>query len=527
MRGELPFPNPLSHAESQRIKAQLARVGLLVSHHEILDRFGEPCATKPSASGATVGATNKEPGPEPRPPTPTSQFTLNEVNTATDSAGTSDFETSNLMENCDPTPKRVSQVLATLSSAPPVLPVAGYCGPMLSEDLQRTLLEKWAEGTGIALDPDKTIKHEFARLAKVKGWIGGHEEWNSRWLACFGSQYGYTGLKGAKMIQRSNESNPRKQGPFKQLNLLPDDADYEQEFFRIAHSRELVVGSASWRRYWRQWMEEPWVNTEWDGYSTNGAPTNLQHLCFGVYSEFKLDGIESAVKEFNKLAGSKKWNSKQVKRERQWCFGKSLPATFISPSQARLETVKSCNVSTTGSYSIINTPTSTRCGSLASDVGYESDVDSLASATGSAYWKQFIGFEPNPDANVPDEFDRLSLHEGWTSGSSEWRSQKGDAYEEEFEHWYGAEKDKLKTWQDLCREVGIDPAPETITQCRKALKGVLVNLVNLIDHRRNGTPLLRFATYSAFRKYTSGGHIFPKDQAKRDGFVKALLKHLY
>ena len=55
---------------------------------------------------------------------------------------------------------------------------------------------------------------------------------------------------------------------------------------------------------------------------------------------------------------------------------------------------------------------------------------------------------------------------------------------------------------------------------------VMVNLVNLIDHRRRGTPLLRFKSIDAFRAYTAQ-NIFPKKAAKKDGFLRALLRHVF
>ena len=106
---------------------------------------------------------------------------------------------------------------------------------------------------------------------------------------------------------------------------------------------------------------------------------------------------------------------------------------------------------------------------------------------------------------------------------------------------------KLEKWQELCRDVGIDPAPPSIKKCKKvckhagvqslllicvqALSKVYVNLVNLIDHRRNrSVPLRVFPNYHAFRTWTLSGkngcRIFPKKAAKEEGFIKALLRDL-
>lgn len=59
----------------------------------------------------------------------------------------------------------------------------------------------------------------------------------------------------------------------------------------------------------------------------------------------------------------------------------------------------------------------------------------------------------------------------------------------------------------------------------KALKKTHVNLVDLIDCRRAGTAVRRFPTFSALRNYTvNTDRVFPKEVAKEDGFLKALLR---
>jgi hypothetical protein len=55
---------------------------------------------------------------------------------------------------------------------------------------------------------------------------------------------------------------------------------------------------------------------------------------------------------------------------------------------------------------------------------------------------------------------------------------------------------------------------------------VLVNLVNLIEHRLSGAAVIRFRNYDAFWKYTSEGRKFPLQEAKDDGFIGVLLRKL-
>jgi hypothetical protein len=64
--------------------------------------------------------------------------------------------------------------------------------------------------------------------------------------------------------------------------------------------------------------------------------------------------------------------------------------------------------------------------------------------------------------------------------------------------------------------------------CRQVLgsRNVLVNLVNLIDHRETGVGVIRFRDYDGFWKYTKKGRMFPLKEAKEDGFIRALLRKL-
>jgi hypothetical protein len=57
-------------------------------------------------------------------------------------------------------------------------------------------------------------------------------------------------------------------------------------------------------------------------------------------------------------------------------------------------------------------------------------------------------------------------------------------------------------------------------------RNVLVNLVNLIDHRNIGVEVIRFRNYYKFREYTWPDNVFPLKRAKEDGFIKALLRKL-
>ncbi|RDW76552.1 uncharacterized protein DSM5745_06544 [Aspergillus mulundensis] len=145
------------------------------------------------------------------------------------------------------------------------------------------------------------------------------------------------------------------------------------------------------------------------------------------------------------------------------------------------------------------------------------------------FFSRFPGFTPNPSASIIDEFERLARHRGWSHNSrrrkhhSEWI----DFAEAEFDRCFGAET-KLESYQNLCQILIPDePAPPSITQCRKALKRVYVNLIDLIDAVRMGTEVPRFRNIKALRaNIKETERVFPRMAAKK-GVLKELLREIW
>ncbi|PVI04567.1 hypothetical protein DM02DRAFT_624851 [Periconia macrospinosa] len=111
-------------------------------------------------------------------------------------------------------------------------------------------------------------------------------------------------------------------------------------------------------------------------------------------------------------------------------------------------------------------------------------------------------------------------------GKKKMKSQGGvginaiDAINAYFDNTYGTDVGKLEVWQQICIDVGLE-APATITKCKKALKGVLVNIHDFLEDSR---PVPRFRSYNAFCAYTKAGRTYPLHKAKQDGFIKIFLK---
>ncbi|KAL5115727.1 hypothetical protein ACEQ8H_006335 [Pleosporales sp. CAS-2024a] len=143
---------------------------------------------------------------------------------------------------------------------------------------------------------------------------------------------------------------------------------------------------------------------------------------------------------------------------------------------------------------------------------------------GSSYFAQFSNFKENPDASLAEEMGRLGIQEQWSK--KEKKAHLIAACDAEFVRYFGSNVSKLSAWQNMCRMCQIEPVPDSITKCKKALAKLHVNIFNFIDHCRNPTrvPLLKFDDVAKLRKYSVPKRIYPIDLAKKDTFIKSLLR---
>ncbi|QSZ33798.1 hypothetical protein DSL72_005370 [Monilinia vaccinii-corymbosi] len=96
-----------------------------------------------------------------------------------------------------------------------------------------------------------------------------------------------------------------------------------------------------------------------------------------------------------------------------------------------------------------------------------------------------------------------------------------------WEDYFGNET-QLANWQRLCVDVGMEEVPNSITQCRKALGKVWVNIFDFLDAKAEGKPVKRYESEQKLAKYTmKSGKIYPKKQAKQGGPARVLLAHIF
>ena len=86
------------------------------------------------------------------------------------------------------------------------------------------------------------------------------------------------------------------------------------------------------------------------------------------------------------------------------------------------------------------------------------------------FFMSFPGFSAEESRAVGDEFVRLAQFMKWMPRTHEYNVYRGQAFRSAFTVHYGADASKLDAWQTLCMEVGIQPAPSSITKCKKVLR---------------------------------------------------------
>lgn len=101
-----------------------------------------------------------------------------------------------------------------------------------------------------------------------------------------------------------------------------------------------------------------------------------------------------------------------------------------------------------------------------------SDAGSYSRSTASSsadpgYFAQH-GVTPGPKDDFNSLFNRLAIKEGLSK--SQRKKRRHEAIAGEIDAIYGRDTSKLEKWQELCRDVKIEPVPSSITQCKKVCK---------------------------------------------------------
>ncbi|MCJ1240222.1 hypothetical protein MMC14_008222 [Varicellaria rhodocarpa] len=118
------------------------------------------------------------------------------------------------------------------------------------------------------------------------------------------------------------------------------------------------------------------------------------------------------------------------------------------------------------------------------------------------FFSKFPGFDHDPAVSLTTGFAKLALDQNWKAGSTHYRNKYQECIATEFHFQYGGDAGRLAGWQALCVDVRIRPLPNSITQCKKALSKVAVNIMDLSDAKRTGEDVYIFSSKNALRDYT-------------------------
>jgi len=144
------------------------------------------------------------------------------------------------------------------------------------------------------------------------------------------------------------------------------------------------------------------------------------------------------------------------------------------------------------------------------------------------FFSQYTKFQYQPLSSPVSEFRRLCDEYGWGKDD---KRKKGARYKfsvaikKEFGDLYGSDEKDIKNWHKLCHVLRIDPAPNSLKECRAAVVTKHVNLVDLVQGDKMKVQI--FETERALSKYTKRtGKFFPKEDAVDGGVLRALRRHI-
>ncbi|KAJ5817447.1 hypothetical protein N7447_009680 [Penicillium robsamsonii] len=140
---------------------------------------------------------------------------------------------------------------------------------------------------------------------------------------------------------------------------------------------------------------------------------------------------------------------------------------------------------------------------------------------------QKLGASHNPDLPVSSAFCLVGQQRGWKPGSTTWKRNWNACMNSEYDRLIGCRVNSLATWQELCMKVGIKGSFASITQCKKALARVHINIVDVLDCWNSDATPTRFKNKQALAAYSQANKkFFNRHIAKQDKVLRVLLRKL-
>ncbi|KAJ5702674.1 hypothetical protein N7488_010222 [Penicillium malachiteum] len=144
------------------------------------------------------------------------------------------------------------------------------------------------------------------------------------------------------------------------------------------------------------------------------------------------------------------------------------------------------------------------------------------------FFNKFPDFDYDPEKPVSQEFKRLGAKMGWRQGSRKWKKNWNICMDEQYDRLIGTRVNNLDTWQQICCKLLIPGEFTSIRQCRKALSGTFVNLVDLLDCWESEKCPKLFRSHGALVEYTRAECMFvSRKTVKQDKALAGLLKRIF
>ncbi|KAF8599040.1 hypothetical protein BDV93DRAFT_498096 [Ceratobasidium sp. AG-I] len=147
-----------------------------------------------------------------------------------------------------------------------------------------------------------------------------------------------------------------------------------------------------------------------------------------------------------------------------------------------------------------------------------------------AFFDKYTLFDYSPSEPVMSEFYRMCDMYRWDredETKKQARLDLKDALTLQFNAIYGEDENSLEAWQNLCVVLNIGNIPTGLDACRKLVRSMFVNIVDLIDTPVTQEPVVHFETEEALSVYTkSTGKFFPAENAYAGGLLRFLLRQI-
>ncbi|KAI0263439.1 hypothetical protein BC834DRAFT_827594 [Gloeopeniophorella convolvens] len=146
------------------------------------------------------------------------------------------------------------------------------------------------------------------------------------------------------------------------------------------------------------------------------------------------------------------------------------------------------------------------------------------------FFAQYPDFDYDPEESPPREFDRMCNAFEWRGLHRPEKNAAREAFhtamKDDFKTLYGSDEKDIRNWKKLCHVLRIEPAPETLSACRKAVVKKYVNLVDLVQAPTR--PVHLFPTEKELSDYTKRTKkFFPREEARDGGVLRALRRQIH